>query len=381
MLTKTQEKLIEILRAELTGTDEANLSDLSEKELTDIYQLACKHNVYTMAGDYMFRHGVEWDQILWDMANAQEKLANMDKVLADVTKVLTEAKIPFLVLKGPEMRKFYPQPWMRLSGDIDVLLHEEDKSVFTRVVCDSLSYIYEKTPLEDHFITPEGVILDVSIQLDAPTVIDKDGTLYNDIWDYTTQKLEGSYITVLLEDMLYVYNVNHTAKHLRNGGCGIAHIMDLWVLNHCVAINQEIMQKRLELLEAKHIKAVDKELRMLSEKWFSNSLEKINPVLEEYILAGNALGTEESKLFSKTKGTLKYSYFLSRIFVPYDHLVVLFPELKGKRWLTPLYEVRRWLRQIKNGRTATILNEFSRLDQRKLETVQRTSQMLKNIGL
>lgn len=67
MLTKTQEKLIEILRAELTGTDEADLSGLSDQELAAIYRLAKAHNLSSMAGDYMSRHGVMNKVILRDM--------------------------------------------------------------------------------------------------------------------------------------------------------------------------------------------------------------------------------------------------------------------------------------------------------------------------
>ena len=67
MPTKTQEKLIEILRAELTGTDEADLSGLSDQELAAIYHLAKAHNLSSMAGDYMSRHGIMNKVILRDI--------------------------------------------------------------------------------------------------------------------------------------------------------------------------------------------------------------------------------------------------------------------------------------------------------------------------
>ena len=127
MLDKISEKLIDILRAELTGTDEVDLTGLSDQEFAAIYRLAKAHNLSSMAGDYMSRHGVMNKIILRDMAYAQQKVESMDRVFAEITKALSEAGIPFLPLKGIVMRPLYPRSWMRLSGDIDILIKEADK--------------------------------------------------------------------------------------------------------------------------------------------------------------------------------------------------------------------------------------------------------------
>lgn len=130
MATKISDKLIEILRAELTGNDEADLSGLSDKELAEIYRLAKAHNLSSMAGDYMSRHGVMNKVILRDMAYAQSNVEHMDKAMTEVTKALTDARIPFLPLKGIVIRKLYPKPWMRLSGDICILRRVADFDAF-----------------------------------------------------------------------------------------------------------------------------------------------------------------------------------------------------------------------------------------------------------
>ena len=38
-----------------------------------------------------------------------------------ITHVLTELKIPYILLKGPRVRKYYPEPWLRTSCDIDII--------------------------------------------------------------------------------------------------------------------------------------------------------------------------------------------------------------------------------------------------------------------
>ena len=155
MLDQTSQNLIDILRAELTGSDEADISGLSDQELAAIYRLAKAHNLSSMAGDFMANHGVMNKVIFRDMAYAQTNVEKQEKTLAEITKALSEAGIPFLPLKGIVMRRLYPKPWMRLSGDIDILIKEADKKRIYDIFTNQLQYRLESTLDEDHFITKE----------------------------------------------------------------------------------------------------------------------------------------------------------------------------------------------------------------------------------
>ena len=381
MLTNTQEKLISILRAELTGTDEADLSGLSDQELAAIYHLAKAHNLSSMAGDYMSRHSVMNKVILRDMAYAQSNVEHMDKVMTEVTKALTDARIPFLPLKGVQMRKLYPKPWMRLSGDIDFLIHKEDKESFTKALRDTLSYTYEPGIGEDHFTTSDDVLLDVSTTLHGPDSIDANGSLYSDIWDHAAPEKDDSTLYILSDAMRYTHAVIHMAKHLRHGGCGINHLMDLWVLNHRIPVDAEKKSARLALIKEKHLEKIAEELEKISEKWFSAAETPVDTELEEYILSGAAHGTQKAKVSVNRKGLSKARYMLNRFFVPYNHLKILFPQIEGKRWLTPFYEVYRWIYHAKNGRTGIIMNEFKESDAMTDDLIELNTGIMDRYGL
>ena len=203
------------MHAELTGTDEADLSGLSDQELATIYRLAKAHNLSSMAGDYMSRHGVMNKVILRDMAYAQQKVEAMGRVLSKITKALSKAGIPFLPLKGIVIRKLYPEPWMRLSGDIDILIKEADKKRIYDIFTNQLQYRLESTLDEDHFITKEGISIDISTQLRAPLSMDPDGSLFSDIWDYA----DTAKIPAELDDaMLYAVNIGHIVQIARFAG-------------------------------------------------------------------------------------------------------------------------------------------------------------------
>lgn len=358
MLTKTQEKLIDILRAELTGTDEADLSGLSDQELAAIYHLAKAHNLSSMAGDYMSRHGVMNKVILRDMAYAQSNVEHMDKAMTEVTKALSEAGIPFLPLKGIVIRKLYPRPWMRLSGDIDILIHPEDRPRIIEALSKIPGIQFKAFCGEDHFTSADGVTIDVSIVLHGPSAIDRHGALMADIWDHASPSAETPALYTLSDAMLYTHAVNHMARHLKTGGCGINHLMDLWVLNHRIPVDAEKKSARRALIKEKHLERIAEELEKISEKWFSDAKMPVDTELEEYILSGAAHGTQKAKVSVNRRGLSKARYMLKRFFVPYGYLKILFPQIEGKRWLTPFYEVYRWIYHAKNGRTGIIMNEF-----------------------
>ena len=279
MLTNTQEKLISILRAELTGTDEADLSGLSDQELAAIYHLAKAHNLSSMAGDYMSRHGVMNKVILRDMAYAQANVEHMDKAMTEVTKALTDARIPFLPLKGVQMRKLYPKPWMRLSGDIDILIHPEDRPRVIDVLTHIQNVEFEKCINEDHYTFPNNITIDIMTTIRGPEHIDKGRTLWLDIFQYSHPSLTNPSLLKLSDDMLYTHAINHMARHISHGGCGINHLMDLWVLNHRIPVDAEKKSARMALIKEKHLEKIAEELEKISEKWFSKAETPVDCIL------------------------------------------------------------------------------------------------------
>lgn len=60
--------------------------------------------------------------------------------LEQIGKTLEKANIPFILLKGSVIRKYYPESWMRTSCDIDILVNELDLNSAIRLLCDSLRY-------------------------------------------------------------------------------------------------------------------------------------------------------------------------------------------------------------------------------------------------
>ena len=58
-------------------------------------------------------------------------VANLEYELEHIKSVFEKNKIEYILLKGSVLRNYYPEPWMRTSCDIDILVHDEqlDKAV------------------------------------------------------------------------------------------------------------------------------------------------------------------------------------------------------------------------------------------------------------
>ena len=85
---------------------------------------------------------------LGEKLKQQENLAlyrymNQDYALQEIGEVFTEKQIPFLPLKGSVLREEYPEPWLRTSGDIDILVHEQDVKRASQVLMEICGFSRE----------------------------------------------------------------------------------------------------------------------------------------------------------------------------------------------------------------------------------------------
>ena len=77
------------------------------------------------------------------MMTAVYRYERINYELNCLTEALNQAEMPFIPLKGSILRQYYPEPWMRTSCDIDILVREEDIDAATQAIEKKLGYEYE----------------------------------------------------------------------------------------------------------------------------------------------------------------------------------------------------------------------------------------------
>lgn len=98
---------------------------------------------------------------LGEKLKQQENLAlyrymNQDYALQEIGEVFTEKQIPFLPLKGSVLREEYPEPWLRTSGDIDILVHEQDVKRASQVLMEICGFSREGGDKKDISFMRDG---------------------------------------------------------------------------------------------------------------------------------------------------------------------------------------------------------------------------------
>lgn len=385
---KGESILFPLLRMEACGEtiDEERKATISVEMLTKVYSLAQKHDLAHIAGNALSKLGLLGDNEISEKFRQVSMQAVCRYVLLNgeyqkICKVFEETQIPFIPLKGSVLRDYYPEPWMRTSCDIDVLVNVEILDTAANLLVEKLNYTREWQ--SDHDISmfaPNGLHIELHyLAVDEGRMPEAQAVLEN-IWSDAAPKTVGMYHHCMSDEMFYFYHIAHMAKHFENGGCGIRPFLDLWILNHRMKHDP---QKRKELLSKGGMLTFAQAAEKLSEVWFSNvKMDLFSGQLERFILDGGVYGTLEGLVaVRQVKSGSKLKYALSKIFLPYSTIKHYYPILKKHKWLTPICQVARWFKLIFMGGMKRSLNELKVNAECSSEEISSTADLLKYLGL
>ena len=301
--------------------------------------------------------------------------------LDSLCEALEKAQIPFLPLKGSVLRKYYPEPWMRTSCDIDILVHVEDLEKATAYLVDTLEFRKEgKNSHDVSLFSPTGIHLELHYDLVEDDRANSAAKVLENVWDRVVKRGGSEYHYEMPDELFYFYHVAHMAKHFEGGGCGIRPFIDLLVLNNEVEFDKE---KRQSLLEEGGLSKFGSQVELLSEIWFGNAEHtEITGQIQDYILKGGVYGTNENRIaVQQQKQGGKFKYALSKIFLPYDVIKFHYPVLEKHKWLMPFMQVRRWCKLIFCGHLKRATHELKYNSALTKDAAEEAKTLLKNIGL
>jgi len=363
------------IKFEICGQSEKMvLPRVSAQFLMQLYKLSKAHDVAHLVGDALNKSGAfenlpadtdeteratiakikeKFDGQLFTAVYRYEKI---NYELERLKETLEAAEIPFIPLKGSVIRKYYPEPWMRTSCDIDILVHEKDLENAVSLLVEKRGATREAKGSHDVGLSSNGVHIELHYSLIESDVLGKADIPLQNVWNYAEPIGETSQYA-LSDEMFYYYHIAHMAKHFIHGGCGVRPFIDLWLLNR---VNTEKTEQRNELLLDGGLFKFAKEAEKLSAVWFGNEeYDATTREMEHYILQGGVYGTTEQRFaMSQSKKGGKIKYLMSRIFLTYKEMSIYYPSLKKCPILFPFYQVRRWFRILFCGGRKVAMNEI-----------------------
>ena len=163
-----------------------------------------------------------------------------NQIFCQVCDAFESEHIQFVPLKGSVIRDYYPEPWMRTSCDIDILVHEEDLERASMLLGNVYGYKKDESGTHDvSLFSQNGTHIELHYKLSEIYYESSAEKLIDRVWEYACPKEGKAYYCVLSDEFFYLYHIYHMAKHFESGGCGIRPFLDLWILDNKVDHDKE----------------------------------------------------------------------------------------------------------------------------------------------
>lgn len=184
--------LINSIKYEICGQGEkVVLPEISARFLIEVYKLSKAHDMAHLVGDALNRSGVferlpddiqeneraaiakVKDKFDKQIFTAVYRYENINYELKRLKEMLEEAKIAYIPLKGSVIRKYYPEPWMRTSCDIDIFVYEKDLENAISVLVEKRGATLEEKGSHDVGLILNGVHIELHYSLIESDIVGK----------------------------------------------------------------------------------------------------------------------------------------------------------------------------------------------------------------
>ncbi len=384
MSENLKKTVIALVNSALSGKS-ATLPE--ELDFEALYDFSLKQNLIPLVYYGLVTSGLDkknpWGQKFFFatcqlIAVSEQQNEQMNRIFA----AFEENKIDFLPLKGAHLRGLYPKGEMRAMGDIDILIREEQYDRIEEVMR-GLGFAFKEESNHEFVWTLGKTCVELHRYL-IPSYNKDYYAYFGSGWEKATGIPGKSEFQMTCEDEL-VYLITHFAKHYRDRGIGVRHLLD---------IKQYLEQKELDMAFLKQQLSKLKlweffsHIRDLIAFWFyEGKADDAVRQMENVLFAGGAFGTEEGRRLSEAikdgmRGEEKSrkERFISRLFLSYPRMCLLFPILRKLPVLLPFLWVWRFVYTalFKKGKLAQHCRVVSVLSK---ENIVRHEKNLAMVGL
>lgn len=329
-----------LLRNELYGE---RLPLNTEYDVEGLIALAKRHDLSHLVADALVNNDIltaddkEYRRVNREKLFAVYRETQLEDAASAINKLFNENGIPYIYLKGAVVRSLYPEPWMRTSCDLDVLVKEEDFSRASDILLKNgfstknettrydLSFYYGKTHLELHH----------SLCRNSENI----NAVLSEVWDKAVP-IRG-YEYALEREFFVFHHVAHMLSHILDGGCGIRPFIDLWIMHKNGFYDEKALYVYLERCS---LVTFYERVLYLSEVWMENKeYDETSERFGRFIISGGTYGTSRngSIIGVAVNEKSKRKYLLRLAFPDGKFMSDVYPVLKKHKILLPFCYVHR----------------------------------------
>ncbi len=377
--------LLNIIKTSLGGSSYITKDKL---DFDEIFELGKKHRIVPLVfnGLYMCYGGIlEVEKFRGHMMKSVCYDQNQLYCLGIIEECFKAGNIDYMCLKGASIKKHYDSSELRLMGDIDILIKEEQYSKIKELLTGLGLTEFRETDHEFIWRYNSVIVVELHRRL-IPSYNDDYYEYYSNPWEKAVIK-DGNSFSMTPEDE-YIYIFTHLTKHYRDGGIGLRHIVDMYVFAlKNPSLDMEYINRELEKLGLKQF--YDNIIDTI-DVWFNDKAEtELTDYITERIIQSGEYGIKEKcdaanaakiSAVNASVRTAKVKTLFSLIFMPYCKMKKRYPILNKLPILLPVMWVIRWIDAI-FCRRQNIKRESERLNQIDTQVVDMYNAELEMVGL
>ncbi len=374
------ETMFSLIHNELTG--EALPKNI-EYDVEKLIALSKRHDLAHLIADALINNGIV-DSTYSGFASVQKgKLMAIYRETQRtytynvITTAFSDAKIKYVPLKGILIRDLYPEPWMRSSCDIDILVQENDLDKATEALIQKGFTTDNKRNYHDIHFYLDNVHLELHHNIcENNEQLDR---LLSKVWEYAEPVSDVEYRES--KEFFAFHHIAHMAYHFLAGGCGIRPFIDLWLMRKKGFYSDNGL---IALLNECELKPFYDSVCDLVDVWFSDKQHnELTKAMSDYVISGGVYGTEKN---SNTIGVAKNKesktkYLFTLAFLPYESMCVLYPSLRKHKILLPFCYIHRFFSKLFGKDKKRVKDRVQNIKQSNSDDVKRKAELLKKLNL
>lgn len=355
----------------------------TKQALGSLYAIATKHDLAHLVAhgleEYDIPQNEEMEKFQIIKKQAVYRYLRLDHRFMKICITLENAEIPFIPLKGSVLREYYPEPWMRTSCDIDILVKDRDlEHAIEALTTDGWVIQGSKNYHDVLMVAPDGIHLELHFHIKQNfSTLDRE---LEKVWEYA-KVAEGKRFEYRMDNTFFVFHIlAHMVYHFLRGGCGVRPLLDLWILKNQMNYDEAALE---ELCKSTKIDKFYENVNALISVWFENGTHtEETRYMEKVILTGGVYGSFDSRvILDQANAGSRKKHVIRRIFMPYCKLKTKYPILEKHKWLMPLFQIIRWIRVLINGRIKYSIMELKQNNATSNQELQEAEEFLKKTGL
>lgn len=356
-MTLEKEYFIHLLSSFVNGT----VPNAETVDLNNVLEIARVHDVQGIIAQVLKQLPPEHQQsaelkpiISQYIGRTVQKSAVKESAMSTVDAFLCSNNVDHLYVKGAVIKKYYPVPELRTSGDIDIIVRSSEFEHIVDLFKGSefnVGSIITDTLTIDYF----GTVFEIHKYSDV------NSDYFDDIFCLCTN-YGCQYFLDEYNHLAYV--ICHLCKHLSYRGAGIRMLLDIDLMVR--GIDNFNLEKLLDICEKAGVRHSTEAVLRLCNMWFNTpctvdvDITALVPAFESVMLDGGVFGYEMSAIPVANLGKGKLGILLRLAFPDKELLKKAYPYYDKNSLLLPIARLNRLYDGITKKRT-TVLNTAKQL--------------------